>query len=100
MLRSGKVDFVANSELRKDIRAERADQELNARAETQAPMGEETGADYALSGTINSIVDELDGKRVTSYQIDLRLINMRSNREAWNGQKKLKKVQERSKFGF
>lgn len=100
MLRSGKVDFVADSDLRKDIRAERADQELNARSETQALMGEETGADYALSGTINSTVDELDGKRVTSYQIDLRLINMTTNREAWNGQKKLKKVQERSKFGF
>ncbi|WP_019531702.1 penicillin-binding protein activator LpoB [Dasania marina] len=100
LLRSGRVDFVADSELRKDIRAERADQELNARADTQAQMGEETGADYALSGTINSTLDELDGKRVTAYQIDLRLIDMSTNREAWNGQKKIKKLQERSKFGF
>ncbi|MCR8921417.1 penicillin-binding protein activator LpoB [Dasania sp. GY-MA-18] len=100
LLRSGKVDFVADSEIRKDIRAERADQELNASSDTQAQMGEETGADYALSGTINSTLDELDGKRVTAYQIDLRLIDMSTNREAWNGQKKIKKLQERSKFGF
>lgn len=100
MIRSGQVDFVASSDVRADVRTERADQELNASIDTQAEMGEETGADYALSGSINSTVDQLNGKRVTSYQVDLRLIDMTSNREVWNGQKKLKKLQERSRFGF
>jgi len=100
ILRSGRADFVANSELRQDIRAERADQELNASVDSQNEMGEELGADYALSGSINSMVDQLDGKRVTAYQVDLQLIDMTTNREVWNGQKKIKKYQERSSFGL
>ncbi|MBL4942357.1 MAG: penicillin-binding protein activator LpoB [Colwellia sp.] len=100
ILRSGRADFVANRDVRNDVRAERADQEFNASLTTQKEMGEELGADYALVGSINSSVDQLDGKRVTAYQVDLSLIDMTTNREVWNGQKKLKKYQERSSFGF
>ena len=100
ILRSGRADFVANNDVRKDIRAERQDQELNSSFDSQNEMGEELGADYALSGSINSTVDKLDGKRVTAYQIDLSLIDMTTNREVWNGQKKIKKLQEKSSFGF
>jgi len=100
ILRTGQADFVANSVVRKEIREERKDQELNASMDTQNEMGQEQGADYALSGTINSFVDEEGGQRVTFYQVDLRLIDMTSNREVWNGQKKIQKHQKRSRFGF
>ncbi|MBD1581307.1 penicillin-binding protein activator LpoB [Pseudoalteromonas sp. S16_S37] len=100
ILRSGQADFVANKEVRNEIREERKDQELNASLESQNEMGQEYGADYALSGTINSFVDQQGGTRVTFYQVDLRLIDMTSNREVWNGQKKIQKLQERSGYGF
>lgn len=100
ILRTGQADFVANSSIRNEIREERKDQELNASIETQNEMGQELGADYALSGSINSFVDEQDGQRVTFYQVDLRLIDMTSNREVWTGQKKIQKHQKRSRFGF
>lgn len=100
ILRTGQADFVANSSIRNEIREERKDQELNASIETQNEMGQELGADYALSGSINSFVDEQGGQRVTFYQVDLRLIDMTSNREVWNGQKKIQKHQKRSRFGF
>ncbi len=100
MLRTGEVDFVVSGSERQALRDERADQELNASLETQAAQGQEYGASYALSGTINSFVDELDGKRVTAYQVDLKLIDMSSNKEVWNGQKKLQKLQEKSRFGL
>lgn len=100
ILRSGQADFVASADLRGEIRNERKDQELNASLETQNEMGQEQGANYALSGTINSFVDEQGGSRVTFYQVDLRLIDMTTNREVWNGQKKIQKVQERSSYGF
>ncbi|TMO67292.1 penicillin-binding protein activator LpoB [Pseudoalteromonas aurantia] len=100
ILRSRQADFVASADLRGEIRNERKDQELNASLETQNEMGQEQGADYALSGTINSFVDEQGGSRVTFYQVDLRLIDMTTNREVWNGQKKIQKVQERSSYGF
>ena len=100
MLRTGRVDFVANGDVRSDVREERADQELNASLASQNEMGEEQGADYALTGSINSIVDQVEGKRVTFYQVDLSLIDMTTNREVWNGQKKIKKYLERASVGY
>lgn len=98
IIRSGDARFVASSDERADVREERADQELNAKQ--AKAMGNETGADFALSGSINSFVDQLDGDRVTTYQVDLKLINMETNEEVWNGQKKLKKLQEKSSYGW
>ncbi|GLQ30602.1 penicillin-binding protein activator LpoB [Litoribrevibacter albus] len=100
VIRSGRADFVAGGSERDDVRSERRDQEFNARTDTQVAMGEETGARFALSGSINSFVDSLDGDRVTSYQVDLKLIDMLTNREVWNGTKKIQKFQEKSSFGF
>lgn len=100
VIRSGRADFVASGSERADIRAERKEQEFNASADTQVAMGEETGARFALSGSINSFVDALEGDRVTSYQVDLKLVDMLTNREVWNGTKKIQKFQEKSSFGF
>ena len=100
VIRSGKAGFIATLEERQDTRAELADQDMNASADTRMEMGEEDGANFALSGTINSIVDQLDGQRVTYYQVDLKLINLQTAREVWNGSKKIKKFLERKSFSF
>lgn len=100
MIRSGRVDFVAGGDVRDALREERKGQEFNATADTAAKLAAEQGANFALSGSINSWVDQLDGKRVTNYQIDLTLIDIQTNKEVWTGQKKLQKHQQRSKFGF
>ncbi|TWI71188.1 hypothetical protein LZ24_01986 [Desulfobotulus alkaliphilus] len=98
MIRSGKVDFVAGGDTRDAIREERLDQEFQATPETAAALAQETGANFALSGSIDSFVDQLDGRRVTSYQIDLTLIDMTTNREVWTGQKRIQKFQQRSRL--
>ena len=100
VIRSGKAGFIATLEERQDTRAELADQDMNASADTRMEMGEEDGANFALSGTINSIVDQLDSQRVTYYQVDLKLINLQTAREVWNGSKKIKKFMERKSFSF
>ena len=100
VLRSDVADFIVAGEERERVREELRQQDLHASEATRMEMGEETGANFALSGSINSFVDQLDGKRVTTYQIDLKLINLQTTREAWNGQKKIKKFQKKSKFGF
>ena len=100
VIRSGKAGFIATLEERQDTRAELADQDMNASADTRMEMGEEDGANFALSGTINSIVDQLDNQRVTYYQVDLKLINLQTAREVWNGSKKIKKFTERKSFSF
>lgn len=86
VIRSGRADFVAGGEERKSVREERKDQELNAAKAKE--QGNEQAADFAISGSINSIVDQVGGDRVTFYQVDMKLIDMSNNREVWNGQKK------------
>jgi hypothetical protein len=98
IIRSGRADFVAAGDERKAIREERQDQELNAAKAKE--QGREQAADFAISGSLNSIVDQVGGDRVTFYQVDMKLIDMNNNREVWNGQKKIKKLQEKGGFGF
>ena len=100
MIRSGSVDFVASGEERAQLRHEKVDQQNNAREDTAAQLGQEIGANFALSGSINSFVDEKEGNRVTTYQVDLKLIDMEKNLEVWNGQKKIKKLQEKKRTLF
>jgi hypothetical protein len=94
MLKSSKVQFVSGGAAREEVREERKQQDVYATEETRAKMGAETGADFALSGTINSTVQEADGTRVTFYQVDLNLIDLTTTEEVWYGQKKIKKVAE------
>lgn len=100
LINSGKVQFVASRSQRDEIREERKDQDLNAREDTRKPMGMEQGADFMLKGAINTIVDASGKTQVRYYQVDLSLISMSDNRIVWVGQKKIKKLVERSKLRF
>lgn len=100
LINSGKVEFVASASQRGEVRGERQDQDVNASEATRSPMGQEVGADFMMQGTINTIIDAAGDKAVKYYQVDLRLINMRNNVIAWVGQKKIKKIVERSGFRF
>jgi len=75
---SGQVRFVADGGQRQEVR-------------------QESGADFVLQGTINSLMDELDSARAVSYQVDLEIIDTASNVKVWQGQQKVKKLAERSK---
>jgi hypothetical protein len=94
---SGKVQFVADAGQRQELRQERLDQAQHTLADAVKPTGQESGADFMLQGTINSLVDELDSTRAVFYQVDLELIDIVSNVKVWQGQKKVKKLVERSK---
>ena len=96
LINSGEVDFVASADERSEIRDERRDMDLNASENTRKAMGNETGADFMLKGTINTIIDAVSGEQARFYQIDLTLIDLESNRKVWVGQKKIKKTVEKS----
>ena len=100
LINSGKVQFVAGKDQRSEVRDERKDQDLNASSATRSAMGQEVGADFMMQGTINSIVDAAGDTSVKYYQVDLRLINMHNNLIVWTGQKKIKKVVQRSGSRF
>ena len=97
---SGKVNFVAEKSEREQIREERLDQAQHASEESAKRPGQEAGADFMLIGSINSILDESGGKKVISYQVDLQLVDMETNRKVWLGQKKIKKFISRKKATF
>lgn len=92
LINSGKVQFVASSDQRGDVRSERQDQDVNATSATRSAMGQEVGADFMMQGTINTIIDAAGTTSAKYYQVDLRLINMHNNVIAWVGQQKIKKL--------
>lgn len=96
LINSGEVDFVASNKERSAVRSERKDQDLHASEQTRKAMGQESGADFLLQGSINTIVDATSDEQVRFYQVDLSLINITSNKKVWLGQKKIKKSIEKS----
>ena len=100
LINSGLVRVVASANERGELRAEKADQEQFASTETIKKMGHEHGADYMMTGQINTIEDREGGEQITFYQIDLTLTDIETNEKIWPGQHKIKKYIERSRSAF
>jgi hypothetical protein len=94
------VDFVATKTERKGIREERKDQDIHAREDTRNPMGKELGADFILTGTINTIVDPSGSTQVRFYQVNMTLTSLADNRKVWIGQKEIRKLVTRSQLRY
>lgn len=100
LINSDRVQFVASSTEREEIRGERKDMDINASEATRKAAGQEKGADFMLKGTINTIIDTSGSEQVRYYQVDLTLISLVDNRKVWVGQKKIKKDVKRGKLTF
>jgi uncharacterized protein (TIGR02722 family) len=100
LINSGEVEFVAARGEREEIREERKDQATHASENTAKGEGEEVGADFMLKGTLNSILDKIEGKAVMYYQVNLELIDLQTNKKVWIGEKKIKKFIQRSRLGL
>lgn len=86
IIKSGKAEFVADSSGRKEIRAERDDQNMgNASEDSAKALGNETGADFMLQGSVKSIVQKAGNKTVRTYHISAELINIETNKIIWSG---------------
>jgi len=101
VLNSGKVKFIASRQERPDLREER-DQQRTGHTDPQTikPQARETGADFMVQGTINSVKDEIKGKYAILYQVNLELVDLTTNQKAWIGQKQIKKVVGKSKYSL
>lgn len=97
---SGAVRVVASADERGEVRAERADQQENARADSRARIAQELGADYMLQGEIQAIEDSEGREKVIYYQIDATLVDLESNVKTWVGQHRIKKYIERPRIGW
>lgn len=101
LINSGKVEFVASSSERDEIRQERKDQQMNASEKTAKALGNETGADFMLKGAVKTIVDS-NGKVMTrTYFIDTELINIETNSKIWlDSNSDIKKIIKRPAARF
>ncbi len=97
VINSGKAEFIADSSQREQIRKERDAQVGMARESMRSEHGDELGADYMLIGSFDSIVDQEGKKSVVFYQVNLELVDLRTNRKVWIGDKKIKKYVSRPK---
>ncbi|RMF81042.1 MAG: penicillin-binding protein activator LpoB [Nitrospirae bacterium] len=95
IINSGEATFVAAPGEREQIRSERDAQAGFTEESTRSFHGHETGADYMLLGSVDSIVDKEGRRAVVFYQVNLELIDMRTNRKVWIGDKKIKKYVKR-----
>jgi penicillin-binding protein activator len=100
LVNAGKVKFVADKQARQEVREERQDQQVNSSPETRAQLVRETGADFMLQGSINSVVDETKGQYVVLFQVNLELVNLTTNEKTWIGQQKIKKLVKRPKYSM
>ena len=100
LINSGKIQFVASKGERGEIREERKDQDIHAREDTRNPMGKELGADFILTGTINTIVDPSGSTQVRFYQVNMTLTSLADNRKVWIGQKEIRKLVTRSQLRY
>ncbi len=94
LLNSGRFQIAAGGRERDEVRGERRDQTIFASPATAAEFGREVGADYVMTGTVNSIEDQEDGTRAIFYQVNLELIDVETALKVWMGSTEIKKVIE------
>ncbi|MCK4994528.1 MAG: penicillin-binding protein activator LpoB [Candidatus Omnitrophica bacterium] len=100
-INSAMVKVVASVGEREEVREEReAQQEGLTDEKTVTAFGLETGADFMLQGSINSVKDEIKGKYVILYQVNLELVDLTNNQKSWIGQRKIKKYVKKGKFSL
>lgn len=98
LVNSGRVRFIASQKERVQVRDEKMDQQKNADFDKAKEIGKEEAADFIVLGSISSILDQVDGKKVIFYQIDLELVDIESNEKIWLGDKKIKKFIQRDAY--
>ena len=90
-LQTQRIGLVQGGKKREELRGEKADQQTNASVSTMKKFGLESGADFILQGSINSIVDSHKRQKVVYYQVNLELTNIQTNEVVWIGDKKIAK---------
>lgn len=92
LLNSGRVEVISSMEEAEAARADKDDQAIHASDETAKSQGNETGSDFILTGWILSQNDARGDKEVKSYLTSLELVETESQKKAWVGQKRIKKL--------
>ncbi|MBN2685986.1 MAG: penicillin-binding protein activator LpoB [Pontiellaceae bacterium] len=91
LVNSGSAGVVASSTERSALREELMQQQTWSSAETQKRLAAETGADYMLIGSINSVIDQSGKEAVIFYKVNLELVHLETSIKTWIGNGEIKK---------
>jgi uncharacterized protein (TIGR02722 family) len=98
IINSGAMDFVSDKTERGELREEKLDQADNASPETAKSIGNETGADYMMLGSVKTIVQSADNQEVRRYYVNVEMHDIQTNKIIWMGENSdIKKVVTRPK---
>lgn len=100
LINSGRVSFVAMKEERTATREERRDQARYSTQESAAELAQELGADFMMSGYLNSNIQRADGQEVRAYEVHMQLIDIETQEKVWIGSKEIKKRVEKSSYSW
>lgn len=100
LMRQGKFAFV-NKDAREEIAQEYEYQQSGyvKAGEAKGP-GQQASADYLLTGSISSIVQEVGNDKLVYYKMTMELTNLRSGVIEWTDEKELRKKFEKQSIGW
>jgi uncharacterized protein (TIGR02722 family) len=99
ILNSGKADFVADSALSEELRAEAAEQQDWASEDTAAALAEETGADFELTGRVDTIRQKSGNQQVREYIVTADATDITTHRIIWSDENsEIKKIIKTPKY--
>ncbi len=97
LLGSGKVRFLADDANLDQVFGERDLTESSTRKASNAPMLE---SDYVITGAVRSIRKQSKKTGDNFYQITMELVDPQSGEILWADEKEIRKVTEKSTFGW
>jgi hypothetical protein len=82
---SGKLRFVAGGEILQELREENMERLKHAEEGTGTGGGEETAADFLLTGSVRTMLDQNDGLSTRTYLVRAELYRMGKEDAVWMG---------------
>jgi penicillin-binding protein activator len=98
LINSGRAEAVASTSEVDQAREERKQQDVNASEATRKEGFQETGADFLIIGTINVQDDQAGGKMQKFYSTDLKMTDIKTQKQVWIGNHKIAKDVTRSNY--
>ncbi len=86
LVNSGKVDFVASSMEREELRDERENQQEWSNEFSAKALANEVAADFMLIGSVKTIVDSSGADFTRTYFVTAELVNIEKNTKVWLGE--------------
>jgi len=98
ILNSGKAEFVADSGVSDELRAEAQEQQSWSSENTAARLADETGADFLLTGAVKTIIQKSGNQEVRAYDVTADATDISTHKIFWSEENhEIKKIVVRPK---